>query len=249
MPMDNNILKEILAETQKGNRKLQEKIEIQNALLEQLLKDTTRNFTKLAALFSPNLIGASRDMNTRLISSPSEPVYAKIVPDQTQPEYIVDVTNTNCALQGMFYSISTPAVNILTQQYMALQINTPLISTKSVFLGQSAGYSVTQQGNGYIQTDVYRDGTVSGTMTDLTPHNTNFGFSDASVAAVGYLTSSTKPVTGTSISTIIDASSSPIILDFSGLYIFPPGHNMTLLIYNNNNHPCTLVVSLTWMEM
>lgn len=187
-------------------------------------------------------------MNTTLLSSPAEPVYTSPAFSATQPAYTIDVTASTYAGHGLIYTLSTPIVDILTQRYMIVRIQNPVASTKNIYLLKVEGYLV-NVGTGYVQSNVYRNATIVGSLTSITPRNTNFGFPDNSICTAGYMTNSANPVTGTSIGCVIDSSSTAIMFDIGGSYIFPPNHNLTFVIYNNSNKPITLVTSLLWAEM
>jgi len=177
----------------------------------------------------------------------------KIISSAKEPVYISDITLSNSASKGLFYTLSTPALNTLAKGYLALQLTNPSTSTKNVYLMQASGYTtaLSSSSSNYIQADIYANASLNSTATSLTTHNTNFGSSNTSECTAGYLVKSTTPLSGspTSIATLIQNTGASIIINLGGSYIVPPGYNFTIVIFNNTSNQSTTALGLLWLEL
>lgn len=188
--------------------------------------------------------------NTKLISSPLDPVYAVGTNDPNYPLPTIDVGASFSSI-GKFYTASTGAVNVANAAgFLVFELRNPQNSGKTLYISGVLG------GGGVVTTiSIFKNASISGvTPLTLVPQNTNFSFANSSVAnPVRYFATpaTTDPTTGGTLLFQMRQAANPASLQYSGQIIIPPSTTTNQYFYvrllnSTTNSP--LSISVSWWE-
>lgn len=159
--------------------------------------------------------------NTKIISSPSEPVY---VVGTNNPNYPLPTSDLGASFSsiGDFYTVSTGAVTVTPAAgFLVFELRTPQNSGKTLHISSVVG------GGGVATTiSILKNASISGvTPTTIVPQNTNFSFTNSSItnpARYFATTNTTDPTSGGTLLFQMRQAVNPASLQYSGQIIIPP---------------------------
>lgn len=170
--------------------------------------------------------------NTELILNPNELIFGASL------EF-----SAYYARSGKVYTVSTGPQAVAANGFLLVQLTNPAISGKTMYIDCISGGSITN-----TTVDMLKNASFADAGTALTPHNTNWSFSDTSIVTGKYLSQATDPTTGGTLLLSIIQTGGPDVVDFGGRYIVSSGQ-LYIRLTNNINQTSALSINITWWEI
>lgn len=154
-------------------------------------------------------------------------------------------SSVEAADNGIFYTISTGIQLVSSASgFLVFQLTNPANSGKTLQLRSVRAGSF----NSTI-IDIFRNSTLTG-GTSITPRNTNYSFTDASVATAKYLASNTDPTTGGTLLQTVQQANGSATFDYDGRIIIPKSaSSQTFYVRLSNSGTTTnMATTVSWWE-
>lgn len=136
------------------------------------------------------------------------------------------------AQAGNFYSITTGVQSITTlTPFFVVQITNPSSSSKTINIQSVFGGSFARAAG-----------------TAITPRNTNFNFSDNSVATAKFLIANADPTTDGNILYTIITGTGTTLIDFSQRIIVTGNQTFYIRVQNTSAATLSASISIDWAE-
>lgn len=165
---------------------------------------------------------------------------------QVQPLYVIGLP-FNAAQSGNSYVLTDTASALLAAGYYAVRLNNPIGSGKSIFINNV--YVANTGTNVTASLTLYRNASLSGSPTNVTPQNTNFGFSNSSIGAGQRITATlVSPISGGTVFETVNQVASLYNVSYNGYLILTPGTSLTILAQNTLGVATTINVRISYWE-
>ncbi|OFW76464.1 MAG: hypothetical protein A2201_06545 [Alicyclobacillus sp. RIFOXYA1_FULL_53_8] len=153
--------------------------------------------------------------------------------------------SVEAANNGIFYTISTGLQLVSSASgFLVFQLTNPANSGKTLQLR-----SVRTGSFNSTIIDIFRNSTFTG-GTSIIPRNTNYSFTDASIATAKYLASNTDPTTGGTLLQTVQQANGSATFDYDGRVIIPgSAANQTFYVRLTNSGTTTnMATTVSWWE-
>ncbi|WP_150268974.1 hypothetical protein [Paenibacillus tepidiphilus] len=158
--------------------------------------------------------------NEAIFNQSSGPLYTEQVNTYISPA-IDNFPEADAALAGLLFSAPF-ASTVTTAAPLVIQVANPGGSGRTAYVSRVTGSSAASA----VTLTVLRNATVTGAT--IAPVNFNFGSVNASVMTVRTSTAAPTGSPGTLASLLLAAG--PVVVDFNGRIVVPPGSSVTLAI-------------------
>lgn len=183
--------------------------------------------------------------NTKIISSPREPVYTSSVSTNNPALPVVIKTTAEAYAQlGKRFSFNTAAQSMTANGYLALQITIPANWGKTMYIDRL------RVGTSTSSIVDCMPASITGT-TPLTATNSNFGSANTTSVTGGYLITTTNPTTATPVQTCI-LTSGTLEINYDGRFVIPSkttAQNYTIRVMNTGAGSSSGMITFAWWEI
>ncbi len=165
---------------------------------------------------------------------------------QVHPLYVIGLPFVS-AQSGNSYILTDTAVSLVASGFYAVRLNNPSGSSKSIFI--SNVYVANTSTNVSSSLTLYRNATLSGSPTSVTPQNTNFGFSNSSVGTGQRITAPIiSPISGGTVFETVNQVASLYNVSYNNTLILTPGTSLTILAQNLLGLATTINMRISYWE-
>lgn len=158
--------------------------------------------------------------NEAVFNQNNQPLYTEQVNTYTAPG-IDTLPEAGAAMSGLLFGIPF-AATVTSSAPLVMQVSNPGGSGRTVYISRV----IASTGTASVTLTLLRNATVGGSV--ITPLNYNFGSAVTSAAAARTATAAPTGSPATLMSMLLAIG--PVILDFDGRIILPPGNSLTLSV-------------------
>lgn len=158
--------------------------------------------------------------NEAVFNQNNQPLYTEQVNTYIAPG-IDTLPEAGAAMSGLLFGIPF-ASTITTSAPLVMQVSNPGGSGRTVYISRV----IASTGTASVTLTLLRNATLGGSV--ITPLNYNFGSAVTSVAAARTATAAPTGSPATLMSMLL--ATGPVIVDFDGRIILPPGNSLTVSV-------------------